>query len=416
MAGCQVSTPAELIRQTWDLVLERRQHVPSVLDLGAGDARFSRQGRYGKYLAVEIDRRRFPTRPTRKTVTLREGCVLDVSGHFDLCIGNPPYIRHQDLDAEWKTRADAVIKRELGVQPDGRSNAYLYFLWLALVRTGADGLCALVVPFDWVGRPAAASFRDYLKQRRWRVDALKLGDAEFSGVKTTASITLIDKAEPRTGTWTIGAADTRLLKYCSRRPAVYAWRGLSTGSQAVFILTDSERKAAGIRPAECTPCVTSLRDIPRDLDTLTAASFRRYFVTAGRRCWLLRTNKTLSRAVRAWLEAAPIDVQTNSTCRVRDTWFAYELPGSPHVLYGSGFHGTRPHFVRNTVGAVAAGAVHGIHGAITHTRLKSLLALLRHKSFAGRLLPHAGGLLKLDVRQMNGLLGAFCDAKENART
>ena len=422
LATCQVSTPRPLVREVWRLVHERRRHIGSVLDLGAGDARFAEHGRFDTYVAVEIDPERRPSSRARPNVLYQTLCALDVDGQFDLCIGNPPYIRHQDLTAQWKARAAAKIGREFQIHPDGRSNAYLYFLWCALANTTSTGICALVVPSDWLTRPSATGFRAYLASKLWGVDVYRLGDDQFDDdVHTTACITIIDKSAPAPGTrlhvragrdrWKL--ATRRLtasgyLAYAKERAELYACRGYSTGSQAAFILTDAQRRAARIDQKHCRPCVTSFRHLPTDVVVLDDVTFRKHFVDAGKRCWLLRTEiAPLPPSVRAWLSRVPPTVRENWTCTNRPTWYRFAMPAAPLVLYSSGFHGRGPRILANTMRARAIGAVHGVHGPKSYAHVDALMDYLSAVDFGRQVVTHSGGLRKIDVRQMNGLLAAF---------
>jgi len=422
LATCQIATPKALIREVWQLVHERRRRLAAVLDLGAGDARFAAYGRFARYVAVEIDPKRLPAKPVRRNVVYQHACALDIEGQFDLCISNPPYIRHQDLTARWKTRAAARVLRDHGVDADGRSNAYLYFLWFALATTHDKGLCAFVVPPDWVSRPSAVGFRAHLKARSWAVDVYHLGDRNFDKVRTTACITIIDKSEKGhgirkhyrrgDGTWMLRARPSDrvgpILNYAPDRGHIYACRGFSTGSQTAFVLTDLERRAARISRRDCLPCITSMRHLPKTIRTLDEDAFEKHYVQGGRRCWLLRTDLSpCAESVKAWLSRVPAGVRKNWTCSNRPTWYRYGAPAKPQILYASGFHGERPLFLENPLGARAIGAVHGVHGPKPIRHIGPLLAHLRQTDFGHHVVAHAGGLKKIDVRQMNGVLVRF---------
>ena len=54
---CQVATPPEIVELIWSIVLQHRQpdQLCKVLDLGAGDTRFSHADCYGMYKGIEVD-------------------------------------------------------------------------------------------------------------------------------------------------------------------------------------------------------------------------------------------------------------------------------------------------------------------------------------------------------------------------
>ena len=96
---CQVNTPPEVVSAVWERVKERRRsQLAKVVDFGAGDGRFADGGRYRRYTGYEIDSELCRAAEVPRHATLINACAFS---HFledaDLCIGNPPYVRNQDL-------------------------------------------------------------------------------------------------------------------------------------------------------------------------------------------------------------------------------------------------------------------------------------------------------------------------------
>ncbi len=415
---CQLDTPDEVIRFVWTRIKARRSSVEDVLDVGAGDGRFSKHGDYDRYVGYEIDAKRLRKFSTTSCRVIHAD-ALHARGLFDVVIGNPPYIRNQDLRDSWRRRAVKLIEEEAAIEVDLRANLYVYFMWLALLRTKSDGLVAQIVPTDWLVRPSTRRIREYITTKSWGVSAYVFDDAKqfFPGVKTNLTLTIIDKQAK--GPWDFFSV-TKNLKIISaakraglaealkpfpvherRTSGIRAGRGLSPGAQKVFVLTEEERKKNGIARSSVDPCVTSLRALPRSLRSLSEASFNKHFVEAGRRCWLLKTDQPkLAKPVTQWLDAAPETVRQNGTCGRRDPWYSFEAPLAPDVLYSSGFSAS-PLFIVNTVGAKAAGSVHGIFGA---AKPSSVVKKLRSIDYASARFRHARHLMKIEVSQMNDLL------------
>jgi hypothetical protein len=406
----------------WKLIRDYRTDIGKVCDLGAGDGRFARGGSYERYVGLELDPARNASTSLPRNAAIVTKCAFEEQQTYDLVMGNPPYIRHHDLSTEWRARAAARIATDVDVIVDGRSNAYVYFFWLSLALAKSDGLCALLIPSDWTYRPSATGLRKLLDERGWAVDVHRLdtGTRVFPGVLTTATITIVDKASTagsltfydRTGrsakyAWAHRSGPTarggKPLSY-EDRGRIYASRGFSSGAQQVFLLTEEERRAAGILRAACVPALPSLRGIPSNCRTMTKAVFEKYVVKKGKRCWLLRTDP-LTPTVSRWLRGVPPHVKRNSTCSARTPWYAYELPEIPCILYASGFRGKRPKILRNEFRVRAVGAVHGVFGLqMSSHRVSSLTTYLRGTDFDHGVMAHAGGLRKIDVRQMNGIL------------
>lgn len=433
LARCQVSTPLPIVELVWTLVNQRRPSPPTnVIDLGAGDGRFSKFGSFGSYTGYELDptHRTISEFPANANMVFR--CALDAEGSYDAAVGNPPFIRNQDIGVMWRNRARRLIESELGVTIHGLQNLYIYFLWLAILRTTENGVLGLVLPFEWISRPSAREIRNHIRKKGWEVIVYRIPKSErlFPNVKTTASIAIIDKGSKQAN-WSFYDVDidvhvqridhlgepleTPLFEYARRNPKVYATRGFSPGSLAVFTLTEDERRRNSISLAQVVPCVTSLRPFPKHLTRLDASAFQKYYVNIGRRCWLLKTHaQKPSTAVRTWLDAAPAGVRLNWTCRNRSPWFAYNLPGVPRILYAAGFRGSRPKIVANAVGARNVGSVHGIFGKDFGSSWEALHAFLRRTDFGKGIIPHARGLKKLEVGQMNAILNRFVASKKGS--
>src|SRR5690349_9422628 len=102
----QVSTPPQVVSLFWRLLRKyRKQRLDRVIDLGAGDGRFARGGQYRRYDGVEIDRapagRRRPPLPPGARVHRKCAFRFEPDG-YDAAIGNPPYVRHHDIETKWR--------------------------------------------------------------------------------------------------------------------------------------------------------------------------------------------------------------------------------------------------------------------------------------------------------------------------
>ena len=119
---------------------------------------------------------------------------------YDACIGNPPYVRHHDIESPWKESVVNRIDRELGVSLNKKCNLYLYFMCLGFLKTRGDGILSFVIPFEWVSRPSAEPVRAFIRQKGWEVKVFRFQRPIFPGVLTTASITIVNKRKT-TGLW-----------------------------------------------------------------------------------------------------------------------------------------------------------------------------------------------------------------------
>jgi|CXWL01.1.fsa_nt_gi predicted dithiol-disulfide oxidoreductase (DUF899 family) len=422
---CQVDTPHDLVRTVWALLGKRRRHAGKVIDFGAGDCRFAANGKFASYVGYEIDPRRCRGILLPPKATLVNSCaftqpITDAS----TCLGNPPFVRNQDLPSGWRQQAAEEIKRRTGVKISGLANAWQYFMFLALASTRPDGIVALIIPFEWVSRPSSASLREFIRRNGWAVDVYRLADDRFDRVLTTSSITIIDKKDA-SGQWryfreeapsefsamrTVSGGRRKPLEYRDGRALkaenvqAAAKRGLSPGTQEYLTLTEGERARNALKVGDdVVPCVTSLRNYPASATILNRASFQRWFVSAGRKCWLIRTDRALSAQVRAYLDAVPKEGRNNWTCNSREEWWKFAFPTVPQALVASGFREGKPKMVLNGVRAHAIGGVCGIY-CKSQKLAATILRKLRTVDYDGRVVAHANGLRKLEINQLNTLI------------
>lgn len=420
---CQVDTPADFVALTWRQVAARRREVDTVVDFGAGDGRFARSGNYRDYTGFEIDARRSAARDLPSNAAIVHACAFSTAiGDADVCIGNPPFVRNQDLPDGWRQKVAGRLEARSGVRLSGLANAWQYFFLLSLISCADDGICALVIPYEWVSRPSARRIRDYIRANGWTVDVYRTADATFGGVLTTSSITIVDKRDP-SGEWRFHSCDgaggftpmasesgspAGHLRYVRPSPThvgARAVRGLSPGTQDVFTLTEAERARTGLRPnIDVVRCVTSLRALGAASGELDEDLFEKVFRAGGQRCWLLNiTSDEPGPRVREYLDSVPAADYATATCLERPVWWRFNMPGTPELLIATSFKGAAPKTWRNRCGAKAVGGVAGVHG-IGDESADRLIDLLSAGDLPDRIVAHAKGLRKIEINQINALL------------
>ncbi len=426
---CQIQTPPEIIAGFWKLIKKHRASFGQTIDLGAGDGRFAVGENFSYYEGFEIDKKWRPLPSLPKNAVIKYQCAFaSTDNNFDACIGNPPYVRHHNIEKKWRAWIKGRIDNELDISLNELCNLFVYFMCLAILKTKDNGLVALIVPYEWVSRPSVKALREYIYNKSWDVHVYRFREEIFSKVLTTASITVIDKGE-RNGNWKYYDIDKHFsvfprkhatgTKYSvlpyTGRANVWAMRGLSPGTQKVFTLSEGERVHFGLKLPDVRSCVTSLRDLPKTIHTLTKLSFKKYFIDTGAKCWLIRSDKArtiMSESLKNYLLGIPRSDRNTSTCKNRRPWYLYLSHPAPKILYSSGFTAYGPKFLVNKIGAIAIGSVHGIHSKRSITS-RSLREYLTKINFEKRVVGHAGTLKKVEVKQMNGILSAFLEGNKN---
>ncbi len=416
---CQVDTPNDLVSKLWQEIAKRRKSVGSVVDFGAGDGRFAFHGDYRHYRGYEIDASRLLGARLPENAELVHACAFGSPiEKADVSIGNPPFVRNQDLPDGWRAKVSDRLFAASGIRLSGLANAWQYFFLQSLLCTKDDGLCALIVPFEWVSRPSAAAMRDFIRTKGWDVDVIRLADATFGGVLTTASITLIDKRS-NTGAWRYfeeregelaqmpspsGSAAGH-VSYSSAKAGCgpRVMRGLSPGNQKIFMFTEAERARLGLKPGrDVIRCVSSMRPLGSEVTDLTAETFDEVYRKGGRRCWIINTRRPPSGGLIDYLDSVPTQERSTKTCLARSVWWKFEMPNEPSVLVATSFKGDRPKFAKNSAKAIAVGGVAGISGDAGEVDLA--LQRLASTTLIDRIVAHANGLFKVEINQLNTLI------------
>lgn len=429
LGRCQIDTPSDLVRTTWRKAMEKRAHYDLVIDLGAGDGRFAKAGSYSSYIGYEIDAERFGSSSLPDNATIRHECAFSAPvNEASLCIGNPPFVRNQDLPEGWREQIATKLKGRTGIQISGLANAWLYFFVQSLEITSTDGVCALVVPFEWTTRPSAAALRKRIMEEGWSVDVYRLCDTTFESVLTTSSITIVDKGD-RSGRWRYfeldrtGAerpvasptgTDQAMIAYGEGRNSRLAGRirrGVSPGTQKVFVLTEGARARHGLRcGVDVVPCITSMRHLPRDIKALTCDVFERYYRSAGQRCWLLipdREKTTTNWS--AYVDSIDPALHDTATCNERANWWEFKMPEVPTALIATCFKGHSPKCTLNEFSVRAVGGVAGIHN-IPALQARIFIDNLNETDLSARIVPHANGLFKCEIGQLNRIFAELTGA------
>lgn len=420
---CQVDTPPAVVEASWRVVRARRRRLGKVVDFGAGDGRFALGGEFDSYVGYEVDPSRLGVSDLPCNATLLARCAFsEPVEDADLCLGNPPYVRNQDLPRGWREHVARSLYRRSGVRVCGLANAWQYFFLLSLLSTKATGLVVLVIPYEWVSRPSAAAIRQYIRGQGWRVGVYRLLDDAFPRVLTTSSITVVDKAR-RDGLWeyysqvpaggfkklpSATSAKAGPLPYTGRARArdgrPFAKRGLSPGTQKVLALSEGERARYGLRAwRDVLPCVTTVRHLPPSVHVLDEGVFDRYYRDLGLRCWLINSGRRLSTALQDYLDSVPPEAYRTSTCLSRKDWWRFAMPSVPDILVSSGFVTDHTKVLVNSFGAHAVGGIYGVYRVAKRKR-RALAGSLRRVRLSKRVVSHSNGLRKIEVHQLNTLI------------
>lgn len=158
----QVFTPQPLV----DLMVGLRRRGGSVLEPSCGNGAFlSSLPRHT--IAVEFDARFCPPQ-----AICCDFFDFQPEQRFDTIIGNPPYVRHQDIIPETRAKLDHRLF-------DCRSNLYLFFIERCLRMLADGGELIFITPRDFLKSTSSRRLNELLYQQGTITDFIDLGDGRF---------------------------------------------------------------------------------------------------------------------------------------------------------------------------------------------------------------------------------------------
>jgi adenine-specific DNA methylase len=141
----------------------------------------------------------------------------------DAVVSNPPYSRHQDIGPKDKRDVNEIAQASAGMTFDLKSPMYVYFLVHATQFLDDGGRMAVITPSEWLENGYGENLRAFLLDN-YAIRGMIVYDPEvevFDGPMTTACISLLERREGGAGDST-----TSFLRLSE-------WPGMQTVLEAV---------------------------------------------------------------------------------------------------------------------------------------------------------------------------------------
>jgi len=166
----QVFTPPDVV----DFMLGLCQNRGRVLELAAGDGAFfaTLRERRADCVGIELDPRVAP-----EGAEVRDFFDYPLSEQFDTIIGNPPYVRFQDIAVDTRKRLKSGFF-------DKRSNLFLFFVEKCIRHLKPGGELVFVVPREFIKLTAARKLNGWLYAQGSITHFYETGDARVFGEHT----------------------------------------------------------------------------------------------------------------------------------------------------------------------------------------------------------------------------------------
>ena len=290
------------------------------------------------------------------------------SERFSLVICNPPYVRHHHIAVEEKQRLKRNALRACGVEINGLAGLYCYFLGLSHASMSEDGLAGWLIPSEFMDVNYGAAVKRYLldKVTLLRIHRFDPNDVQFGDALVSSAVVWFRNRLPKTEhevLFSFGGTlnNPRLERQVSTRtlrldpkwtrypekqyhapsngPVLGDFfkikRGLATGNNRYFILSDQEIARRGLPIDAFKPILPSPRYLEDDEVTGDESGNpvlkRRLFLLDPP--WGEEEIRTQYPELWAYLEEGRAQgISNRYICRHRKRWYTQEhRPPAPFV-------------------------------------------------------------------------------------
>lgn len=114
------------------------------------------------------------------------------SKRYDAIVGNPPFIRYQDFEEEFRTVAFDIM-RDLGFSPNRLTNIWLPFLVVCCHLLNDNGRLGMVIPAELFQVKYAAETRRFLLDEFASVTVVTFSELLFDGAQQEVVLLLLER-------------------------------------------------------------------------------------------------------------------------------------------------------------------------------------------------------------------------------
>jgi adenine-specific DNA-methyltransferase len=340
-------------------------------------------------LAIDMARRNADLRSMKRTdLQIADFFRYEPETPPDAIICNPPYTRHHAISSTKKDAIHRGFVSRLGIQFYRSSSLHVLFLVRALEISAPDARLAFVTPSTWLDKNYAAAVKQYLLEHAHvhSIVSMPANELIFDQALTTASITLIEKGDSKGRTTRMaqspsssakdlratftanGAARVQLHSHDKwsqaasplRKTGVAlgelasVHRGIATGCNAFFVLSEVRRRELGISECSLRFCLPSPKAFRSS--EITEDMLRGMPVSAKR--WLLKPTRVRAEGpLASYLASGLVDFDVRSRTLVQQRensgrkW--YDIPTDVEApIVVTYINQSSARFVRNRVAGI----------------------------------------------------------------
>lgn len=393
------------------------------------------------------------------TLNLADFTQAAPSPRFNLMICNPPYVRHHHLHNGEKTRLQLRTQQSSGIKISGLAGLYCHFLGLSHAWMAQSGIAGWLIPSEFMDVNYGQAVKRYLLDRvtLLHIHRFDPNDVQFADALVSSAVVWFKNESPPADyevNFTFGGTllHPKLSRLVSTRALGHEpkWtrfpvadirsretvptlgdffeikRGIATGDNSFFILSEEEIAARNLPREVFTPILPS----PRYLQQDEVKARKDGSPDIDRRLFLLDTKLTQEEirkrfpTLHAYLQEGKIQgLHERYLCKHRSLWYGQEnRPAAPIVCTYLGRGDTktgRPfRFILNASRATVANVYLALYPTPVIARemardpqflrkVWSALNALSPGTFLGEGRVYGGGLHKLEPRELSNVPAAF---------
>lgn len=310
--------------------------------------------------------------PTRRLMELtpldlqQEDFTKATPEPFDVILCNPPYVRHHHMESSKKITLASQITERYKVRPTGLTGLYNYFMMLGEGWLSNDGIAAWLVPSEFLDVNYGVAVKSFLLQNviLTRIHLFRSEDVQFDDALVSSVVVWYRKGKPTPnhsvelsyGGSLLNPVHIQTVAHATLNPMA-KWtrqirkgnalakpvqsfngspsklkdffdikRGLATGDNSFFILTEEQANQYDIAHNLLTPVLPS----PRHLKSNIVDSDKTGNPIIEERLFLLNCRLTPDMLAKnypaawAYLQTGFGNVSEKYLCRSRKLWYLQE--------------------------------------------------------------------------------------------
>jgi hypothetical protein len=444
----QTYTPAAIVEAMVSWAHDQSESIERIVDPGTGSGRYllaaGRRFTNAVLVGSEVDplaaliaRANLATTgmADRATIHLVDFRALDIPAidGRTLWLGNPPYVRHHQVAAEWK-RWLVTTARGRGLDASALAGLHVHFFLATAEHGKADDLGAFITSAEWLDVNYGSLVRDLLLDGLGgqSIHVLEADTVPFTDAATTGAITTfrlgskpsslklrrvanvgelgsLDKGRAvsrqrlaEANRWSVLTRTTPKLPegYVELGELCRVHRGTVTGANSTWV---QERAKATLPESVLFTAVTKARDLFKAGERLADASALKVVIDLPVDLDELAAEDR--KPVEKFLKNAKRDgVHLGYIASTRKAWWSVGLR-HPAPILATYMARRPPAFVSNEIGARHINIAHGLYPrqAMEASVLARLAAHLRSAVTLAQGRTYAGGLTKFEPKEMERL-------------